>query len=120
MRLKPDYDYDAILEMLGDKCAGIIVISRIEEAVPKDFKLDDKHENYDTTKNILYWEKSWAPVRLLIQKTLIMDSSQFNYTLHPNYIVYARSFNPVIVIELIRDGKPIATEYFKLFKKDIF
>lgn len=119
--IKPPYDYDSIIEMLGNECSGQIMITKIENAVPKGFKIDPQHTKYDEKENTLYWEESWtpnAPNGTFDLKTL--TPIQIKYILHPQYIVHARTFNPKIVIEIIREGKPVATAKFKLFEKETY
>jgi len=46
--IKPEYDYIRIPDLLGE---GLLEVSRIEEAVPKGFVLDEKHKDYDSKEN---------------------------------------------------------------------
>jgi len=67
---------------------------------------------------VLHFDGTWASNKVLDPRYSEQRTSEVKYIIHPKYFVRASKFNPVIVIELVREGRPIATAKLKLFKED--
>ena len=96
----------------------------VENAVPEGFKIDPKHKGYDSLNNTLGQDGTWCtppdPVFNLEARSEEELSREISYTIHPNKLVRGVLFNPVLIIGLVREGKPIVKIRINLVNKPIW
>ena len=123
--IKPEY-IGRIREIIEETCGelGILEILSVENAVPEGFKIDPKHKGYDSPTNTLKWDGTWCtppdPVFNLEARSEEELSREISYTIHPNKLVRGVLFNPVLIIGLVREGKPIVKIRINLVNKPIW